>query len=101
MLSGNRTAQQPKKIIGFSGAAMNHLSGCKPVPAARAGKRIMENIGKRNGGRFNRETLVWLFELLTVTALQILIMAVVSVATVILFVLFAHNVYTRATEIQS
>jgi uncharacterized membrane protein (DUF373 family) len=71
------------------------------VPAARAGKRIMESIGKRNGGRFDRERFVWLFELVTVTALQILIMAVVFVATFILFVMFVHNVYARTNEIQS
>lgn len=48
-----------------------------------------------------KEKFVWIFELATVTALQILIMAAVLVATVILFVLFAQGVFTHVSEIRS
>ena len=54
----------------------------------------------RNGG-FSRENLVWMFEKATITALQLLIILAVLVATVMLFVLFVQNLYTRVRDIQS
>jgi len=54
----------------------------------------------RNGG-FSREKLIWMFEKATITALQVLIVLAVLVATVMLFVLFAQNLYTRLGDIQS
>ncbi|MFL6446419.1 MAG: phosphate-starvation-inducible PsiE family protein [Bryobacteraceae bacterium] len=54
----------------------------------------------RNSG-FSREKLVWMFEKATITALQILIVVAVVVATVMLFVLFVQNLYTRIADIQT
>jgi uncharacterized membrane protein (DUF373 family) len=51
--------------------------------------------------KFNSEKFVWTFERATVTALQLLIMLSIIVATVILYVLFAQRVYSRAMEVQS
>ena len=50
---------------------------------------------------FSREKLVWMFEKATITALQLLIVLAVFVATVMLFVLFIQNLYTRVSDIQS
>jgi uncharacterized membrane protein (DUF373 family) len=50
--------------------------------------------------RFDREKFVWRFERATVTALQILIMLSIVVATLILYVLFVERVVTRTNEIQ-
>jgi uncharacterized membrane protein (DUF373 family) len=50
---------------------------------------------------FSREKLVWMFEKATITALQLLIVLAVVVATVMLFVLFIQNLYTRVSDIQS
>jgi uncharacterized membrane protein (DUF373 family) len=54
----------------------------------------------RNGG-FSREKLIWVFEKAIVTALHILIILAVLVATVMLFVLFVQNVYARIGDMQS
>jgi len=51
--------------------------------------------------KFSKEKFVWKFEMATVTALQVLIMLSVFVATVMLFVLLAQGIYTRVKEIQS
>jgi uncharacterized membrane protein (DUF373 family) len=51
--------------------------------------------------KFNKAKFVWIFELATVTALQVLIMSSVLVATVILYIMFADRVYSRAAEIHS
>jgi uncharacterized membrane protein (DUF373 family) len=53
-----------------------------------------------NGG-FSREKILWMFEKATITALQVLIVLAVFVATVMLFVLFVQNVYTRIGNIES
>jgi uncharacterized membrane protein (DUF373 family) len=49
---------------------------------------------------FYNEKFIWRFERATVAALQLLIMLSIVVAVVILYVLFAQRVFTRATEIQ-
>ena len=50
---------------------------------------------------FNKAKVIWIIELTTVTALQTLILAAVIAATVISFVLFVQNIYTRLAEIHS
>lgn len=51
--------------------------------------------------KLNKEKLIWIFELATVTALQILILLSVVVATIILYVLFAQDIYSRGSQIKS
>jgi uncharacterized membrane protein (DUF373 family) len=51
-------------------------------------------------GKFSASKFVWMFEVGIVTALHVLIMVSVLVATVILFVLLAQNVLIRAFHIR-
>jgi len=50
---------------------------------------------------FNKDKLIWIVELATIAALQILIIAAVLAATVILFIIFAQDFRARAMEINS
>lgn len=54
----------------------------------------------KNGG-FSRENLVWTFEKATITALQLLIVLAVLVATVMLYVLFFQNLFARIADVHS
>jgi uncharacterized membrane protein (DUF373 family) len=91
-----------KTPVGYDCSGLHRIrkrwKGTDPNPGER---RTSERGEEQMNGKSNKEKFIWMFEMATVTALHILIMLTVLVATVVLYVLFIQNILSRVLHIKA